>query len=204
MRSWLTSLVLLASVLPARADSADATARAGERHLRVAGDLELGLMTSRARGSRRDFVPLFALHADLYWVLSPRWAVSVGAGIPVPPGLSAQVTLGVTWRPLGGPTGLGVRGGPRAVYAFVDLCAGEPELCPMEQALDEPRDGGGWVYGGVAEAGVFYDWVAWSRVLLRVGVSYVGGWFEGRRKNAELPIEGLYQGGVFWFGVSSL
>ena len=194
---WIVLVLGVAIVAPSTA-----YAQERDRHVRWGAELEFGMLVSNASDGRRDTAGLFSIPLRVSFALSPRWTISTGLGIPMPvPMLAAYLPVTAAWRPSADWAGLAVHLGGRATYAVAQLCAERPQRCPENQA-QEPRSRGGWVYGLLAEVGVSYEWHLRHRIGLRARASYLVGPLRGRARNAEAPVDGLYQGGSLSFGVT--
>jgi hypothetical protein len=128
--------------------------------------------------------------------LSERAALTFGTSIPIPPFIMAQVIALYEWGPVRASSGLVLRGGVRPMLGLVGLCdwSGESE-CPLDEAA-EPPDRGGGAIGVAVEAGAGWRFRLGSKVSLEMIASYLGGVFDGRKRDTETALGGYYQGGM--------
>jgi hypothetical protein len=188
--AFLISMLIFGTPMAARAD---------DGRFRWGGDAEFGALVSPTRGERQDVAGLFTFQARAAVRAGKHWDITLGLGIPMPPAISVQVPLAIELRPWSAP--FRFRAGARGILAMTDLCSENAADCPMESALPDPHQRGGWIVGVVGEAGVSYEWRLSHGAALRVAASYLGGPASGRRRNAETSISGYYQGAVMSIGV---
>ncbi len=185
----VAGLVLGLGAAPARADLG----------VRWGAEAEYGALVSQAQGERRDLAGLVSFQLRGIVRPSPRWEVAFAVGIPQPvPSLSLQVPLTLHYRVV---RRLRLHGGVRWIYSWVELCAEGPEQCPRQQELTDPYQRGGSMVGLAGELGVSYEWPARWGLALRVAASYLRGSFVGLATASEPTLGGVYQGGVFSFGI---
>jgi hypothetical protein len=158
--------------------------------------LEMALTVSPSDGARRDTFPIGGIVLRYRVPLSERAALTFGTSIPIPPFIMAQVIALYEWGPVRGSSGLVLRGGVRPMLGLVGLCdwSGESK-CPLDEAA-EPHDRAGWAIGVAAEAGAGWRFRLGSKVSLEVIASYIGGVFDGRKRDTETALGGYYQGGM--------
>lgn len=181
----LLSLSLLVCPRLAQADTA------------LVGGLELGAIASTEQEGRRDVAGLFSLVVGAEWQDGP-WNYSVQAGIPVMPGLTAQ--LPVTARRFFGNYFYLV-GSARPLFTLVGQCENDAARCPRKEQLDETQRGHGMMFGGFSSAGFGFGDRS-RRWSLRFEASYILGYARGieRGVDTETALGGWYQGGAATIG----
>jgi hypothetical protein len=163
----------------------------------VVGGLELGALTSTKQEGRRDLAGLGSFLLGAEWQRG-KWNYSVQAGIPLMPGLTAQ--LPVTARRFFGNY-VYLLGSARPLFTLVGQCENRAARCPRKAELDEDARGHGMMIGGFSSFGfgVGDRSRPWS---LRFEASYILGYARGieRGVDTETALDGWYQGGAASIG----
>jgi hypothetical protein len=159
--------------------------------------MELGALTSTKQAGRRDLAGLGSMLIGAEWRRA-NWNYSISAGIPLMPGLTAQ--LPITARRFFGDY-VYLLGSARPLFTLVGQCENDANRCPRKEQLDEEERGHGMMIGGFSSIGFGIGDRSrpWS---LRFEANYMLGYAVGieRRVDTETALDGWYQGGAASIG----